>query len=584
MAPERFESSRHFLIARSHCILAIQHWSASQIASTFAPSEETVDAITDWLSSSGIEPQRLTQSASKGWLSFEADVIEAERLLNTDFYVYEHENGKATIGTDRYYVPERVQPHLDFITPTLHFVRPIDKRDNLSSAAANAVAAVGRVANAEGSPSMGSLPKERLLPDPFKVISDLRNCSNSTVPICLRTLYGITPLLGPQVSKDALGVLEFTPQSYVQKDLDTFFHDYAPELSGRKPELVSIDGGYVNATATNFTINGESNLDLQYAMTLSQLDTKLYQVGDAVYGASFSDFLDALDGSFCQYDDPDQDVMYPDNSTSPEAYKGAKQCGGVAATKVLSTSYGQDEHELTPRYATRQCQEYAKLGLQGTTFVFSSGDYGVAGNGNKCQDKNRFAPEFPASCPYVLAAGATQVKNNTEIVGNPNPEQACDVVIYSGGGFSDVFKRPTYQDDAVNAYLKNHNPPYTAAQYNTSGSRAIPDVSANGAHYRVNVGGQYKGVYGTSASAPVWAALISRINEDRARIGKGPIGFINPTLYKYRNTAPILKDITAGNNPGCGTKGFEAVEGYDPVTGLGTPNFLALNALFLSLP
>lgn len=61
----------------------------------------------------------------------------------------------------------------------------------------------------------------------------------------------------------------------------------------------------------------------------------------------------------------------------------------------------------------------------------------------------------------------------------------------------------------------------------------------------------------------------------------GPVGFINPVLYEHPE---VFNDITSGHNPGCGTYGFEAVEGWDPVTGLGTPNYPKLLELFLSLP
>lgn len=49
-------------------------------------------------------------------------------------------------------------------------------------------------------------------------------------------------------------------------------------------------------------------------------------------------------------------------------------------------------------------------------------------------------------------------------------------------------------------------------------------------------------------------------------MGKKPIGFINPTIYKFPG---IFNDITEGGNQGCGTAGFQAVKGWDPVTGLG---------------
>lgn len=101
----------------------------------------------------------------------------------------------------------------------------------------------------------------------------------------------------------------------------------------------------------------------------------------------------------------------------------------------------------------------------GVSVLYSSGDYGVAGNGGQCIDgpgidapynngtSGRFNPSFPATCPYVTAVGATQVKPNTNIVdalaSGTQPEEACETVIYSGGGFSNVFALPDYQADAV---------------------------------------------------------------------------------------------------------------------------------------
>lgn len=63
--------------------------------------------------------------------------------------------------------------------------------------------------------------------------------------------------------------------------------------------------------------------------------------------------------------------------------------------------------------------------------------------------------------------------------------------------------------------------------------------------------------------------------------GKGPIGFVNPTLYANPD---MFNDITSGGNQGCGTSGFEAVVGWDPVTGLGTPKYERMRDVFMSLP
>lgn len=84
----------------------------------------------------------------------------------------------------------------------------------------------------------------------------------------------------------------------------------------------------------------------------------LYQVGDLVEGASFNNFLDALDASYCAGDDPTQDAIYPDpyaNYTG--AYEGPEACGTFASTKVISTSYSYNEADLTPAYEERQCNE-----------------------------------------------------------------------------------------------------------------------------------------------------------------------------------------------------------------------------------
>ena len=63
-----------------------------------------------------------------------------------------------------------------------------------------------------------------------------------------------------------------------------------------------------------------------------------------------------------------------------------ESCGILTPPFVVSTSYGQDESSVTAAYAQRQCTEYAKLGMLGTTVLYSSGDNGVAGNGGVCLD------------------------------------------------------------------------------------------------------------------------------------------------------------------------------------------------------
>lgn len=245
---------------------------------------------------------------------------------------------------------------------------------------------------------------------------------------------------------------------------------------------------------------------------------------------------------------------------------------------------------MTPKYAQRQCNEYMKLGMQGVTVVYSSGDNGVAGNGGLClgannsnqtEDGTRFNPAFPSVCPYITAVGATQILANATVT---QPESACETVIYSGGGFSNVFPSPDYQSGMVKKYIADtaSKLAYNSSVYNNSGNaRAYPDIAANGANYAVILDGTPQLIYGTSASAPVVGSIFTLINNERLNAGKKPIGFVNPTLYANPD---MFNDITMGGNQGCGTDGFQAVPGWDPVTGMGTPKYSKMRDVFMALP
>ncbi|KAL8699547.1 MAG: hypothetical protein Q9201_005949 [Fulgogasparrea decipioides] len=574
-----------------------KHWTHEEIATKFAPSSETVETVTSWLTSSGIALERISRSQSLGWLKFDATVAEAESLLKTEYHVYKHETGKPHVSCSSYHIPEHITPHIDFITPGVSFDTKVPQAavaNNVEKRAPSTTAAAGppvqtHAALGVGAPTSGFLPKKGANIDIKGIIDELRNCNKYITPNCLRALYLFPPGLtaNPQ---NSYGIVEYTPQAYLQSDLDLFFANFSKNQVQRTPTLNSIDGGIPQTTNQGFQYNGESDLDLEYAMALiNPQKTTLYQVGDQVEGASFNDFLDALDGSYCAGDDPFQDATYPDPLPGNGAYTGPKNCGGFAATKVISTSYGYNEADLTAAYERRQCNEYMKLGLAGTSFLFSSGDRGVAGNRNVCIDpatkeyndgnSGIFNPSFPSTCPYVTSIGATQIVPGALVT---QPEEACQTVIFSGGGFSNVFPLPSYQSAAVKSFFANHPPPYGADRFNNSqNTRGYPDVSANGANYVVAVDGQFALVYGTSASSPVVGAIITLINEARFAAGKGSVGFLNPSLYANPDA---FNDITQGGNPGCGTPGFTSVSGWDPVTGLGTPNFPKLLAKLLALP
>ncbi|KAH9950540.1 peptidase S8/S53 domain-containing protein [Amylocystis lapponica] len=565
-----------------------KHWTPSKVAATFRPSSEAISTVHAWLVESGVDAKRVRLSAGGGWLNANVTIEEAERLLGTEYYVYRFgsEGGDEHVACeDKYHLPEHVSKHVDMVTPTLHFDRPAKaRRHTQEREAPSKASSIGQPGSGTVNPkTMGKLTT---------ILNELENCDSQLTLDCLRVLYNFDyfPLA---TSKNSLGIVEYTPNAYLAGDLDLFFGNFSTSQIGERPKLISVDGGFDQTEYQGFDYNGESNLDLQYSMGLvgpGQTVT-LYQVGDLVEGASFNNFIDALDASYCTYeggDDPNEDAVYPD-PYGDGGYNGTQDCGITTPTHIISTSYGYAEADLTPAYMERQCNEYAKLGLMGVTVLYSSGDDGVAGNGaclasdgsqGYYPEATGFSPGFPPTCPYVTAVGATQIVSGASVT---QPESACQDIIYSGGGFSNVFPIPDYQKGAVEEYLTRYPPPYPAGTYNTSGSRAFPDLSANGAWYVVAVDGEYESVFGTSCSSPVVGSILYAINDARLAIGKGPIGFINPTIYSPYFWG-AFNDITNGTNPGCGTVGFSATPGWDPVTGVGTPDFPKLLGLWLSLP
>lgn len=276
---------------------------------------------------------------------------------------------------------------------------------------------------------------------------------------------------------------------------------------------------------------------------------------------------------------------------------------------VLSMSVGwyeQQQCQISPGAAPCQSGgakaflnavnlDFQKLGAAGISIMASSGDAGAHGRSDLGCSSPRVRPAFPASSPYVTAVGATQLMAGA-LEGGSGPicqslfscagrgeEMVCSTAtgaaITSGGGFSDVFSRPSYQDSAVHGFLTQSGVAPSPRYFN-AGGRGYPDVSALGHQYYIEAAGETQIVDGTSASCPVFAGVISSLNSALLSSGGSKLGFANPTLYAaWAHDAGAFSDVTQGSNvctqsgSGCCSTGFEATSGWDPVTGMGTPNY-----------
>jgi kumamolisin len=229
---------------------------------------------------------------------------------------------------------------------------------------------------------------------------------------------------------------------------------------------------------------------------------------------------------------------------------------------VVSISWGGPESTWTQQAAQQMEQVFTQAATLGVAVTVASGDNGST---DGVTDGAQHA-DFPASAPHALACGGTRL-----VIGSGAPtETVWDELAAgggaTGGGVSDLFPLPAYQVSA--------NVPPSANPGGRVG-RGVPDVSGDAdpqTGYRVRVDGQDTVIGGTSAVAPLWAALVARLNQGLGH----DVGDLHAALYASRG---VLRDVTGGNNGA-----YVASAGWDACTGLGSPDGTKLLAALKAAP
>lgn len=239
---------------------------------------------------------------------------------------------------------------------------------------------------------------------------------------------------------------------------------------------------------------------------------------------------------------------------------------------IVSLSWGASEATLKDAAGQAEIQKWNALLQQATTqdgitFLASSGDNGATDYADVQERALATTPtsSFPNDSPWVVSVGGTSLHR----LATAFTESAWNS---SGGGLSKFYQEPTYQQTlpaSVQSLLQNR--------------RGVPDVAGNAdpstglAMYEK---GSWSTAGGTSASAPMWAALVAIADQ----MAGHALGFINPALYKVGVSTRYQQDfhdITVGNNnvtlaQGTQVEGYNAVPGWDAITGLGSPNAVNL--------
>ncbi|KAF8969345.1 peptidase S8/S53 domain-containing protein [Flammula alnicola] len=458
----------------------------------------------------------LVRSPAKDWVTLKVPVSMAEKMLDTKYHVWKHtESGDYLVRTTSYSLPTNLHDHVELVQPTTMFGRFKPEKSDIFSA----------------TPIPDSLIQATKGGSPVNAASGVTvdpSCNSIITITCLQQLYNAVGFT-PSAKGNSVGITGYLEQFANQQDLQSFFADQRPDALNSSFKFVSVAGGLNNQSLAE--AGDEANLDVQFAFGLS------HPISPTFFStAGMPPFI--------------PDIGTPEDTNEPYTNWLDFILSHPSPPLAISTSYGDDEQTVPFSFAQRVCAGFAQLGARGVSLMFSSGDGGCFTNDGRNQTK--FIPGFPASYDHT------------------HPEVAVSR-FFSGGGFSNFFARPSYQDKDVPAYLDTLPKGTYAGLFNPF---AIPDVAAQSDLFKVFIGGQAFLIGGTSASSPAFTGFVALLNDPS-------LGFLNPFLYSKGFEG--LNDITIGNNAGCGTPGFNASKGWDPVTGLGTPNFGKLKEIVLTV-
>ncbi|KAI0127380.1 tripeptidyl-peptidase-like protein [Xylariales sp. AK1849] len=528
------------------------HLTKDEVDAYQTPDHDALRSVSSWLRDEGVMNARIEGASIK----FRSSSEKVRSLLDADIGRYSFRRSPTYLRAPRYTIPDHLAGHIRFVHPLSHFAKPARTLPE-------------ELTRRDTSLRRGTARRDVVRRDtkytPYKVVprqnqvNESQPCPNGTVPECLQGMYKVpSPDEGcgkSGTSKARLGVAGFLDQYAHYDDIGSFLQKYAPGVAARGYNFtVELLANATNPQSPDNSAGPEASLDLEYAMALG-------------YPTDITYYL--MDGRGTMLDENGTAISGDDSSNEPflEFLQYINSLTDDVIPHVLSISYGDDEESVPYEYATKVCDMFAQLAARGLTVFVGSGDGGASGTGlgdcysNDGRRRKEFLPTFPASCPYVTSVGATT---------STLPLEGSRV---SGGGFSNYFPTPDWQQEDSAQYIKIMNGAHMGF-YNATG-RATPDISAIGEQYTVLSAGEESQVDGTSASTPVVAALVARVNQERLKQGKNSTGWLNPLLYSSKVRKAFV-DVSAGSNTGCiygkndTEPGFAAYHGYDCVTGIGS--------------
>jgi len=518
-----------------------------QFGPMFGPSLTQVAAVQDALRSAGMSPGPV--SANRLAIPVTASAATIESALGVQLVSYRMPGGRVAFANSAApKLPSAIAPLVNGVLG-LNNLYPQQSLANWPSAP---TAAVQRAhpARAAAADTAGPLP--------CSAAQNTATANGALTADQLASYYGMSPLygLGDLGQGVHVALIEFEPN--LASDISAYESCYGISTTVND---VQVDGGAGTGAGS-----GEAALDIEDVAGLAPKATiDVYQAPNTSAGN-----LDVFQAIF-------------NADTAP----------------VVSTSWGLCEDYDTPSDMQSMQTLFEQANSQGQTVFAAAGDFGST----ECfpsggPDAAALNVSAPSSEPYVVGVGGTTIGSSAETVWNESAQQAGA----GGGGISSFWCMPTYQYQTSIPGLVNGDSQTDSGCPAATGNliRQVPDVSADAdpfSGYVIDFGGSWTVIGGTSAAAPLWAAIAALTDASPfcADYGSGTAGVLPEGLYAAVGAdhsyiypaspglAPeVLGDIASGNNdytPSGYTGGlFPAGTGYDEASGLGVPLVTGLDA------
>ncbi|OAA58668.1 tripeptidyl-peptidase 1 precursor [Cordyceps fumosorosea ARSEF 2679] len=329
-----------------------KHLTKAEVDALTAPTKETVDSVTKWLSSHGVDAGQV----ESGFLTISVSIDQAQKMLNTDYGVYTHATtGRETVRTTSYSLPKDVHPAIEMVQPTTLF-------------------------SDLGLSDKNMIPIQHVPASSNQVLArDVCSQEGSSTK-CLRQNYNVQGYT-PSGGKTTFGICGFLGEVPDPTSLSNYLQKYDSDIPSNTTYRVET----INNGPTDPGGEGEADLDVQISVALVYpIETVFYSTGGSPPttgpgGEKNEPYLDWLKYTLA-LDQPSQ---------------------------TYSISYGDDEPTVPDDYADAVCAQFMKLGARGVSVLTASGDSGAGGKSSCQGDKVTYLPSFPASCPWVTTVGGT---------------------------------------------------------------------------------------------------------------------------------------------------------------------------------